>query len=188
MASAHIKAIMEPEDISFSRLDCPAPTGARYEYLRSNSKTIASRDVRPKYFFALDLHQCASLLPRLMGSIVETMRFLGPEHCALSIVEGSSDDGTFEILKLLGTEIEGVGAKYFFNSSNLNPTAGDRDRIEVLADLRNLALEPLIKYADQYSKDTTVLFINDVSICMEDILELIHQRVHQDADMACGMD
>jgi alpha-1,3-mannosyltransferase len=103
-------------------------------------------------------------------------------------VEGRSNDGTFEILKLLRTEIEGIGVKYFFNSSILDPTASNCDRIEVLAKLRNLALEPLTKQTEQYSEDTTVLFINDVSICMEDILELIHQRVYQNADMTCGMD
>lgn len=185
-AAAYIKAIITPEDVSFPRLDCPAPTGNRYEYLRRNTTAITANDVRPKYFFALDLHQCATLLPRLMGSIVETMRFLGPEHCVLSIVEGRSDDGTYEILKLLRTEIEGIGAKYFFNSSDLNPTADDR--IGRLAELRNQALEPLTKYPDRYSAKTTVIFINDVSICMEDILELIHQRLFQNADMTCGMD
>ena len=186
MAPAYIKAIMTPEDISFSRLNCPTPTGDRYKYLRSNSTTIPTTDARPKYFFALDLHQCASLLPRLIGSIVETMNFLGPENCVLSIVEGRSDDGTFEIMKLLRPEIEGIGAKYFFNSSDLNPTAGDR--ISILAKLRNQALEPLINHPSQYSASTTVLFINDVSICMEDILELIYQRVYQNAEMTCGMD
>ena len=139
-ALVYIAAIMTPEDASFPRLECPAPTGNRYDYLRSNSTTIAANDVRPKYFFALDLHQCASLLPRLMGSIIETMRFLGPEDCILSIVEGRSDDGTYEILKLLRTEIEGIGAEYFFNYSDLDPLSGDR--IAGLAELRNQALEP----------------------------------------------
>lgn len=177
---------MSPEDVTFPRLECPAPTGDRYDYLRSNATNIPLLDARPKYFFALNLYQCATLLPRLIGSIVETMRFLGPEHCVLSIIEGRSDDGTYEILKLLRTEVEGMGARYFFNSSDLNPSAGER--ITVLAELRNQALEPLTKHPDQYSADTTILFLNDVSICMEDILELIHQRLYQNAEMTCGMD
>lgn len=143
-------------------------------------------DGRLKYFFALDLHQCANLLPRLLGSIVETIRFLGPEHCALSVVEGRSDDGTFEILKLLRTEIENIGAKYHFSSNDVDPMAGQR--IAALAELRNLALEPMITHPEQYSANTTVVFLNDVAVCMEDILELIHQRVYQNADMTCGMD
>jgi alpha-1,3-mannosyltransferase len=177
---------MNPDDMSLPRLDCPAPKGSRYNYLRTNT---TGSSALPMYFFALDLHQCASVIPRLLGSIVETMRFLGPELCALSIVEGRSDDGTFEILKLLRTEIEGMGAKYFFNSSDLNPMAdGGQNRIKLLAELRNEALHPLMRHPERYSIDTTVVFLNDVSICLEDILELIHQRVLQNADVTCAMD
>jgi alpha-1,3-mannosyltransferase len=177
---------MKPEDATFSRLECPVPAGDRYNYLRSNETKTPFPDLRPRYFFALNLHQCAMLLPRLLGSIVETMRFLGPERCVLSIVEGRSDDGTYEILKLLRAEVEGIGAKYFFNSSDVDPGAGER--IASLAKLRNQALEPLTNHPGQYSANATVLFINDVSICMEDILELIHQRLYQNAEMTCGMD
>ena len=179
---------MSPADKTFPRLDCPAPTPERYEYLRSTSAHTARPSTQLKYLFALDLHQCASLLPRLIGSIVETMRFLGPENCVLSIVEGRSDDGTFEILKLLRPKIEGIGAKYFFTSSDLNPGAPDNDRIKALAELRNRALDPLIQHPDQYSRETTVVFLNDVSICLQDILELVHQRLYQKADMTCAMD
>src|SRR2546421_12147992 len=60
---------------------------------------------KPKYFFALDLHECAPLLPRLLGSVIETIRFLGPSNCVLSIVEGRSHDGTYEILHSLSPEL-----------------------------------------------------------------------------------
>ena len=187
-APTYIKAIMTPEDQSFPRLSCPAPNGKRYDYLRGNTTTTPESGTGVKYFFALDLHQCASLLPRLVGSIVETMRFLGPNHCALSIVEGRSTDGTYEILRLLRQDIEGIGARYFFNTSDLDPLAKSGHRIAALAELRNQALQPLLQLSDAYVHNTTVLFINDVAICMEDILELVHQRAFQDADMACAMD
>jgi alpha-1,3-mannosyltransferase len=179
---------MNPEDKSFPRLSCPAPDGNRYQYLRHNTTDRSESDIKYKYFFALDLHQCAKLLPRLIGSIIETMRFLGPKYCALSIVEGRSDDGTYEILKLLRQEVEGIGALYFFVTSDLNPLAKAGNRIVALAELRDQALEPLLQSPDLYSNNTTIVFINDVSICMEDILELIHQRAFQSADMTCAMD
>ena len=190
-APTYIKAIMSPEDGFFPRLACPIPSGSRYEHLRGEISEIHESNVQVKYFFALDLYQCANLLPRLIGSIVEAILFLGPKYCALSIVEGRSNDGTFEILKLLHSEIEGIGARYFFNTSDLDPTARTGQtghRIMALAELRNQALQPLIQHPDSYSHDATVLFINDVSICMEDILELIQQRVYQNADMTCAMD
>lgn len=186
MAPAYIKAIMSPEDKSFPRLDCPVPDGIRYDYLKNKKVQKRPSGAKPKYFFAINLHECASLLPRLIGSVVEAIRFLGPENCALSIVEGRSDDGTFEILKLMHTEMKSMGVKYYFNSSDLNPQS--ESRIEVLAELRNMALHPLTQHPDAYDSDTTVVFLNDVSICMEDIMELIHQRLLQNADMTCAMD
>ncbi|CAF9939576.1 MAG: hypothetical protein ALECFALPRED_008176 [Alectoria fallacina] len=197
MAPAYVQAIMNSEDTSFPRLDCPVPNDHRYHHLKTNSTDTSHESTTtssPKYFFALNLHQHASILPRLFGSIVESMRFLGPQDCALSVIEGRSDDGTFEILLSLREEIECMGAKYYFNSSNIDPPAGDRinagDRIKALAELRNQALQPLV---DHYQKgtstdDTTIVFLNDVAICSEDVLELIHQRHYQNADMVCGMD
>ncbi|KFY04953.1 hypothetical protein O988_00398 [Pseudogymnoascus sp. VKM F-3808] len=186
MAPAYIKSIMTPDDTSIPRMECPVFDGKRYDYLKSKAEKPSFRAVRPKYFFAIDLHQCVSLLPRLLSSTIEAIRFLGPENCALSIVEGRSTDGTFEILKLLRAEIEGMGATYYFNSSDLNPTSGAR--IEILAQLRNMAVKPLMSQPEKYDASTTVVFLNDVAICKEDILELIHQRAYQSADMVCAMD
>ncbi|KAL8733973.1 MAG: hypothetical protein Q9166_001734 [cf. Caloplaca sp. 2 TL-2023] len=189
-ASPYTKAIIAPEDKTFPRLECPAPNGDRYQHLRSdgNNTSVQNSSARPKYFFALDLHQCASLLPRLLGSIVESIQFLGPQSCALSIVEGRSDDGTFEVLMQLREEIEPIGAKYFLQTNEVNPRAEGGNRIKALSELRNQALQPLIDNHMEGDTDTTVIFINDVAICMEDILELIYQRHRQHADMTCAMD
>jgi alpha-1,3-mannosyltransferase len=97
------------------------------------------------------------------------------------------------LLQLLGTEIEKLGAKYFFASSGIDPFAEGANktggyRIHALAELRNLAVRPLIDHPEQYSSDTTVVFLNDVALCAEDILELVHQRLYQVADMTCAMD
>ena len=187
-APTYIKAIMTSEDHFFPRLSCSAPKGIRYEYLRGNTTGTPKSDVKVKYFFALNLHQCANLLPRLAGSIAETMRFLGPDYCALSVVEGRSNDGTYEILKLLRQSIEDVGALYILNTIDLDPLAKLGHRIVALAELRNQAIQPVLQSLEPWSNDTTILFINDISICMEDILEFIHQRMFQGADMTCAMD
>ncbi|KAE9376880.1 glycosyltransferase family 69 protein [Stipitochalara longipes BDJ] len=186
LAPSYIKAILDPKDKEFDRLQCPAPTPKRYDYLqvdRSDAKNVG-RQI--KYFFALNLRQCIGILPRLMGSIVETVRFLGPENCALSIVEGNSDDGTLEILAALRKDLGSLGLEFHFQTSGIDPKHGDR--IEALAALRNLALEPLVNNPSHYSPDTAVIFLNDVAICMDDILELVHQRVFQEADMTCALD
>lgn len=126
-AVSHIKAIMTPKDKSFPRLDCPVPSGDRYNYLKAKSTEIPNSGVQPTYFFALDLHQSIKILARLFGSIVESIRFLGPESCALSVVEGRSSDGTFEVLTLLSDEMERIGTKYSLLTSDINPKE-DRQR------------------------------------------------------------
>ena len=191
MGQLYVKAIVSPENTDFARLECPAPTSDRYTYMQNmqNSTTKLKDVTRPSFYFALDLHQCVYVLPRLMGSVLEAMRFLGPANCALSVVEGRSDDGTYEVLKLLEEEVEKMGAKYFLATTDINPgKENDGNRISALAELRNMALQPLVNNAEHYDQNVTVIFLNDVSICMEDILELVHQRQYQQADMTCAMD
>lgn len=187
LRDAYIKAIVQPEATELPRLECPQPNLARYDYLQQEDNASSTSSII-QYFFALDLRQCLPLLPRLIGSVVETIRFLGPHRCALSIVEGNSDDGTAEVLEDLRTRLDALTTTYYFRSSEINPTDGG-DRIPKLAALRNLAVQPLLDDAEKFSADsTTVVFLNDVAICMEDILELIHQRRFLAADMTCAMD
>lgn len=185
----YIKAIFDPADLTFPRLECPLPLSSldRYAYLKAPPRAPAVT-TKPKYFFTLDLWNTVELLPRLLGSIVEAVRFLGPENCVLSVVEGRSNDGTFEILKEISKDFEKMGLRYILSTNEVNPKSGDVNRIEALANLRNLALEDLWKNPDQYEPDTMVIFSNDVALCFDDILEIIHQKLHQQADMMCAMD
>jgi alpha-1,3-mannosyltransferase len=169
--TAYVDAILNPHATHLPRLSCPRLDTPRYDHLRTLSPTI-------QYFFALNLRQCVGLLPRLIGSVVEVINFLGPEQCALSIVEGPSDDGTGEVLAALRSRLT---TTYYLTSSNF--TSNDGDRIANLASLRNMALQPL-----SGDSNTTVVFLNDVAICPEDILELVHQRRVLGADMTCAMD
>lgn len=173
------------------RLQCPQLDTTRYEELKSAPPAADAPQIQ--YFFALDLRECVTLLPRLLGSVVEAIRFLGPESCALSIVEGNSPDGTGEVLAALRPELDALTTTYYFRHSDVNPAEGDR--IARLAELRNMALRPMLEEGqapgpgrERYSANTTVIFLNDVAICAEDILELVHQRRVLGADMTCAMD
>ncbi|EGR46658.1 uncharacterized protein TRIREDRAFT_65817, partial [Trichoderma reesei QM6a] len=139
-----------------------------------------------RYFFALDLRNCVTLLPRLIGSIIEAMQFLGPRSCALSIVEGDSPDGTGDVLAALRPSLEALGVTYFFNSSTVRSAEGNR--IAKLAALRNMPLEPIAQHTLALADDASVIFLNDVAACPEDILELVLQRQRLGADMTCAMD
>lgn len=208
-ARTFIPSILDPNNTSIDRMFCPPINSTRYSYLKASKW-----ERKPKYFFALNLRKCVDLLPRLLGSLVETINFLGPEQCAVSIVEGNSDDGTLEVLELLEKEFQRMGVLYYLRSTPLNPSAGDR--IQRLAMLRAMAVSPLtgIYVPDTdpddddsspddldpqppnpssvpqlpLAEEATVLFLNDVAACAEDMLELLHQRSLQSADMTCAMD
>jgi alpha-1,3-mannosyltransferase len=178
---------MEIPNGTLPRLECPAINGSRYAILRKPRRWLQWSH-QPRYYFALDLYQCRSILPSLMGAIVEAMRYLGPEDCVLSIVEGRSSDGTFEVLHLLSHEFGELGSRLMLQTSDLDPKSKGVDRISSLASLRNLAMRDLYERPHAYSPDTAVIFINDVSLCAEDILELMYQRIIQEADVTCAMD
>lgn len=195
LAGHYAQAIMAADPTN--HLGCPEPDIDRYGYLRKDIVVNPShqRDftvTRRKHFFALDLTQCVDRIRPLMSAIIQSMRLLGPENCALSIVEGRSTDGTFEVLQTLREKVEAIGASFYLATNEANPTKADDDdkkaRVVILAELRNQALAPLLDSPAQYAPDTTILFLNDVAPCAEDILELLHQHIQQKADMTCAMD
>ena len=191
-----ISAIMVPSLRSSSQLQCPPLQNSRYGYLAAkpsttstekSSELTSSRHLR-SYFIALDLFECAPLLPTLMGTVVDVIKYLGPENCVVSIVEGRSKDGTREILSALRKQIVDLGAEYHLTFNEINPKGEGVNRIVALSGLRNQALNPLVDNPQQYSPDTSLIYINDIALCPEDVLELLHQHKSQDMDMTCAMD
>ncbi|KAK3208220.1 hypothetical protein GRF29_96g1791795 [Pseudopithomyces chartarum] len=188
-AQRYVAAILDPKDRNFRRFDCLSLTSVtkhRYAYLREPHATPEGK-ILPKYFFALDLHQIVDTLPQLLGSLVEAIKFLGPHNCVLSIVEGRSTDGTYEVLRSLGPKLQKLGVRYFLQYSDIHPQMNG-DRIVLLAELRNLALRDIYEQPQLYAPNTTIVFSNDIWLCTEDVLELIHQQFAQGSYMTCGMD
>jgi alpha-1,3-mannosyltransferase len=177
-----VQAIMDPATSPFEKLKC-AKVGRRYESLKVVDKT--QRGIL--YIFALDLTQASSILPQLLGAIVEAARYLGPRYCALSIVEGQSVDETCSILEAVRQPIERLGMKVHLRQSEIN-SRGEEDRIVALAALRNLALSPVINDPSSYDPTAKIIFSNDVVLCPDDFLELLYQLEYQKATMACAFD
>ncbi|KIW10462.1 hypothetical protein PV08_11426 [Exophiala spinifera] len=187
----YISAILDRNDKSFERLTCPPTSPGRYDRLRRHPAAHSAQKERTKkhYFFALNLYQCAPILPRLLGSIIEAFRVLDPETCVLSVVGSRSDDSTTEILTRLRPHLKATVVTYYFGTSPINLLEPGHDRITELASLRNLTLGPLIHQPAHYVADNTiVVFLNDVAICPDDILELFYQYTLRCADLVCAMD
>ena len=182
--TTYIREIMGEGNCTTWRVQCSKSIAARYDSLQATT----DGDGRIQYLFALDLYQAISVLPTLLGSIIQTIRFLGPNRCAVSVVEGRSTDGTYQVLAALQDEIERLGAVFYLSTSDVSPQDGKQDRFEGLAFLRNLALAPFVMEKAKYSPDAQAIFLNDVYLCPHDILELLYQQEMQHATMTCGMD
>lgn len=192
----YVRSILDFEDDeTFDRLSCPSSVGSRYSQLRE----VADTSGQVRYFFALSMGESARVISRMMSTVVEAIRFFGPEHCAVSIVVEKSDDGTSEILAELKPRVEAIGARYFLNE--VRPIARnltDLDKDKHVAELRNKVLEPLKVQGDGarglmddlagvYSPEALVIVVDQIALCPEDILELVFQHVRQGASMACPL-
>lgn len=168
---------------SIPSLQCQSISHTRYQALVVSKRFAVTMHIQ--YFFALNLHQNLELLPQLLGSIIEVARFLGPTNCAISIVEGNSSNSTTKVLHAIKPLLERIGITYAYRSHSTDLATGDH--IVDLATLRNYALAPLL-YSKRADVNTSVVFINDVAICPDDILELVLQKRNLGAHMTCAMD
>ena len=182
--TSYIREIMGEGNGTAWLLQRSSSIAARYSSLQATTDD----DGHIQFLIALDLYQAISVLPSLLGSIFQTIRFLGPKRCAVSFVEGRSTDGTYQVLAAFGDVVEQLGAASYMSTSDLSPQDGKQDRFEGLAFLRNMVLAPLVMDKAEYSPNAEIIFLNDVFLCPHDILELLYQQKMQHATMTCGMD
>lgn len=182
--SAYVRAIVGSDSQYIPKVDCHNPDLSRYKELKPSFFTPRSQT---PYFFVLNLRESLHVLPTLLSSVVTAINFLGPEHCALSIVEGNSPDGTADVLAALEGHLKSLKVRTYFVLSTDDIDPSTDSRFTKLATLRNMALQPIVDEPERY-RDATVLFINDVAACPDDLLELAYQRNIQGADMTCAMD
>lgn len=162
--------------------------------------------------------------PDIIASLVALAIFLGPKHVFVSIVEGPSTDGTGDILEYalvptllsLGVPDEQIVIRSMKDGDlDWNRGGGSgRDRIEVLAELRNVALEPLVAQAGTRTWVSAtnaqarlphelaashltlsssfvqgpVVFFNDVLFSAAHVLELLHRHKSNEASQTCAWD
>ncbi len=165
------------EDISYDK---------RFKFIRNR-----------KYFMAINLHDNQEILPQMLGNLIELITFIPPKNLYLSIFESGSNDDTKSILKTFSSLLDPLEIKYNIFTSPLAKTS-QMNRIEYLAYVRNLALEPLFKEIEVLNLDSkyiekgvsydAVVFLNDIFYCVNDILELLYQQALNNAHMVSGID
>ena len=124
--TTYIREIMGEGNSTTWRMQCSKSIPARYDSLQATTEG----DGRIQFLFALDLYQAIPVLPTLLGSIIQVIRFLGPNRCAVSVVEGRSTDGTYQVLAALQDEIERLGVVFYLSTSDVSPQDGKQDRFE----------------------------------------------------------
>jgi hypothetical protein len=179
-ASESIQSIMNPTGATFERLASSPVNKTRYNGLQSVSRHI-------RYFFAVNLLDCPPMLPILFGTIVQTIEYLKAESCALSIVETCPQDSTRPLLRELRAKIESLGTAFYHRKSSLVAGDGRHDRIATLAKLRSRALDPILRVPSLF-KLATIVFVNDLIRCGNDLLEILYQQAQLKADITCTMD
>jgi hypothetical protein len=158
--------------------------GARrneHEYMAA--KRAPSRKRKgSRYMLTTTIRQVQDQLPDLLNTILVLTMFLGPDKLSFSILEGPSSDSTPEILEqvlqplLLSLGVPSSSIRIKTRESKID--FSNQNRIEVLAGLRNKAMEPLWDDRNGVGRDIgAVVFFNDVYMKARDVLELLHQHV-----------
>eukprot|EP00834_Sanchytrium_tribonematis_P004333 NODE_207_length_12890_cov_0.936518.p3 type:complete len:398 gc:universal NODE_207_length_12890_cov_0.936518:6383-7576(+) len=156
---------------------CSRSVGVRYNYIK---------EARFKYFIVLNLHNSDQILPNMALQINKLIfSWLGTDNVYISIYESGSSDYTKEYLRQWSKLLNTNKVRHHFQTETISKTK-QMNRIDYLARVRNKALDPL-KYLSNIVFDHSI-FLNDILFCVDDLLELIHQRIFQNASMVAGLD
>jgi len=113
---------------------------------------------------------------------------LGYENVFVSVYENGSNDQTKAMLKIFSALTHSIGLRVIIRTSHRR-RGQFVHRIEYLAEVRNAALRPLYELRDAEGEFfDTIVFMNDVLPCVDDLLELIWQSRRQNAAITCAAD
>ncbi|MBW0505156.1 hypothetical protein O181_044871 [Austropuccinia psidii MF-1] len=151
-------------------------------------KVVGRKGTGHKYFFAINLYNSFDIIPDLFSTMFKVSAILGFQNVFVSVYENGSSDQTKALLRLFDGLSRSVGIRVVIRTS-LRTRGAFHHRIEYLAEVRNAALAPLQELRDSEGElFDTVIFMNDVLPCTDDLLELIWQSRRQNAGITCGAD
>ena len=135
-----------------------------------------------KLYIAINLINAAILLDHLQIQLLHLSSLL-KTNMFISIYESGSTDGTARLLWIFKKKLkrERIPHSIVTNGSQ----RGRRLRIDLLADVRNAALNHFFRSATHFSK---IVFINDVYFCASDVIKLVVRQHETQANMMCATD
>lgn len=141
-----------------------------------------------KYFFAINLYNSFDVIPDLFSTLFRVASVLGFHNVFVSIYENGSSDQTKALLRIFDALCRSAGMRVTIRTS-MRTRGNFNHRIEYLAEVRNAAFGPLHELRDaQNEYFDSIIFMNDVLPCVDDLLELIWQSRHNSAGITCAAD
>lgn len=141
-----------------------------------------------KYFFAINLYNSFDVIPDLFATLFRVAAILGYHNVYVSIYENGSTDQTKALLRIFDALTRSVGMRITIRTS-MRTRGAFNHRIEYLAEVRNAAFVPLHELRDSENEYfDTIIFMNDILPCVDDILELIWQSRRNNAGITCAAD
>lgn len=141
-----------------------------------------------KYFFAINLYNSFDVIPDVFAALFRTAAVLGYHNVFVSIYENGSSDQTKALLKIFDALSRTVGLRVDIRTS-MRTRGAFNHRIEYLAEVRNSAMAPLHELRDNEREVfDSIVFMNDILPCVDDLLELIWQSRKNNAGITCAAD
>ncbi|KAG5651155.1 hypothetical protein H0H81_009647 [Sphagnurus paluster] len=156
------------------------------DHVHGGSKELVPSD--HKYFFAINLYNSFDVIPDLFATLFRVAAILGYHNVFVSIYENGSTDQTKALLRIFDALTRSVGMRITIRSS-MRTRGAFNHRIEYLAEVRNAAFVPLHELRDAENEYfDTIIFMNDILPCIDDLLELIYQSRKNNAGITCAAD
>jgi len=141
-----------------------------------------------KYFFAINLYNSFDVIPDLFATLFRVAAILGYHNVFVSIYENGSTDQTKALLRIFDALTRSVGMRVMIRTS-MRTRGAFSHRIEYLAEVRNSAFVPLHELRDTEGEFfDSIIFMNDILPCVDDLLELIWQSRRNNAGITCAAD
>ncbi|KAI0701950.1 glycosyltransferase family 69 protein [Cytidiella melzeri] len=141
-----------------------------------------------KYFFAINLYNSFDIIPDLFATLFRVSAILGYQNVYVSIYENGSTDQTKALLRIFDALCRSVGLRVKIQTS-MRTRGAFNHRIEYLAEVRNAAFVPLHELRNTENEYfDSIIFMNDILPCVDDLLELIWQSRRNNAGITCATD
>lgn len=134
------------------------------------------------------MYNSFDVIPDLFATLFRTASVLGYQNVFVSIYENGSTDQTKALLRIYDALCSSVGIRVMIRTSTRTRGAFNH-RIEYLAEVRNAAFVPLHELRNTENEYfDTIVFMNDILPCVDDLLELIWQSRRNNAGITCAAD